>query len=1114
MQKRDGRLVLSATDVTKHVACPHVTTLDLAVTQGVVPKPTDGVDAQLQLIFDKGLEHEADYLASLHDQGLTIVEIPDEGLSLAERESLTIKAMREGAEVVFQAALFDGTWVGFADFLIRVERPSIFGNWSYDIADTKLARRLKVPALLQMASYAARLTQVQGVAPRQLTVVAGDGTHYPWRFVDVDSYAARVRGRLQSAIAKQPPTEAVPVPYCAQCRWQPRCTQEWNDTDDVCRVAGLRSDQRTRLREVGILTLTALAQAGPDDPRVASALSVSARTRLCGQAQLQRDEKTTGEPAYRVLPVAEGQGLALLPEPDPGDVYLDFEGDPFAPGGHGLEYLAGVCDRDGTFYKWWAHDAPAEAVMVQGLLDWLVARWRESPGMHIYHYANYEQAALKRLTGREAVAESQLDMLLRGERFVDLYSVVRQGVQISKDSYSIKKLEAFYWGGIRSAGEGEVDNALSSVVEYEKWAASDRSDHTILDRIARYNYEDVKSTLALHDWLEVLRYEVETPHGSPVPRPGEQLLDEARDSEAIGAETALADRLLLAAEPLLAGCVGWHRREDKQVWWDYFRTTSMSDEELKEDRSTIGGVGAPSRIREIKRSYVWRYPFDPQDGRVGKTMDDARLHESVGEVVGSDLNEGWIEIKRGKGKDPVLATALVSKEWVNNVVLREALMALGEQVLVGGGGAGEALLRRRVPAHLEPVGSEDPVDVVRRVGVALEGEVLAVQGPPGSGKTYAGQHLIRDLLDAGLRVGVTANSHSVLGQLLRKTERPGVRKVAKEQIPPDPDPDDLIELTDSNERLLESLGPSGARLVGGTAWLWAREEMRASVDVLVIDEAGQFSLANALAVAGAADSLVLLGDPQQLASPSNGIHPHGAGVSALEHILDGAPVMPTGRGVFLDRTWRMHPDITAFVSTLSYDDRLMSAPGRGQQRLLGVPSGAAGDGAGDLNTAIDLNGAGLRWVPQDHEGHSSDNSQEAQVVADLVDRLLAGRWVDAAGDERDLEASDILVVAPYNAHVTQVAAIVPEGVQVGTVDKFQGREGAVVIYTMASSSAADAPRGVDFLYDTHRLNVAISRAKAVAIVVGSPVLLEAPVHTPEQLRAVNALCRFVDAAQT
>ncbi|MGB3257034.1 MAG: TM0106 family RecB-like putative nuclease [Ornithinimicrobium sp.] len=1104
MQHRDGRLVLSATDVTKHVACPHITTLDLAVAQGRLARPADGVDAQLQLIFDKGLEHERAYLDSLYGEGVTVAEIPDEGLTLAEREARTVEAMQAGADVVFQAALFDGHWVGFADFLVRVERPGRFGSWSYDIADTKLARRLKVPALLQMATYAVRLTQVQGVAPRQLTVIAGDNASHPWRLVDVDAYAARVRARLVTALEERTPTQAVPNSYCPQCRWLPRCAAQWRAEDDLGVVAGMRTDQRARLVEAGISTVAGLAEAGVDDPRVHDALSPTTRVRLTGQARLQLSERTTGRPAYELWPAKAGEGLGLLPEPDPGDVYLDFEGDPFAPGGQGLEYLAGLCDRDETFHTWWAHDAGAEATMVSSLLDWLLARWREHPGMHIYHYANYEQAALKRLTSREGVAETQLDMLLRGERFVDLYAVVRQGVQISKESYSIKKLEAYYWDTARS---GTVDNALSSVVEYERWVASGRTDDTILAGIADYNYDDVCSTLALHNWLEARRDDLAShPNGVP-PRPGEQSIVEAVDSEGIQAENALAAQLREAGRPLLAGCIGWHRREDKQVWWDYFRTGSMSDDELIEDRSTLGGLTAPVQRGEIKRSYLWRYAFPPQEARVTKTMHDARAHVGVGETVAVDLDAGWIDIKRGKTNPPVPANALVSHEWVNNVVLREALMDLGTEVLAGGGGAGRALLDRVVPVDLQPREGESAVDVVRRCGVQLAGEVLAVQGPPGSGKTYAGLHLVRDLLDAGLRVGVTANSHSVLDQLLRKTGRAAVRKITAAQAPDELDPDDVVLLTTSIDDVMEALAPAGVRLVGGTAWLWAQPQMRDSVDVLVIDEAGQFSLANALAVAGAAGSVVLLGDPQQLASPSNGAHPDGAEVSALEHMLDGASVMPEARGVFLDRTWRMHPEITAFVSTMSYDDRLRSSPGLDRQRLTGMP-----DAIGSGQPGVDANGAGLRWVPVPHAGYSNDNVLEAQVVADLVTRLLQGRWVDFQGCEGPLTVGDVVVVAPYNAHVATLAAVLPPDVAVGTVDKFQGREAAVVIYTMASSSAADAPRGVDFLYDTHRLNVAVSRAKAMAIIVASPALLEAPVATPEQLRAVNALCRFVDAA--
>lgn len=1108
MQLRDGHLVLSPTDVTKHVACPHVTTLDLAVVDGAVARPADGVDAQLQLIFDKGLEHEGAYLQSLHDQGLRVAEIPDDkGHSLTEREALTITAMRDGADVVYQATLFDGAWVGFADFLLRVQRPSDLGAWSYDIADTKLARRLKVPALLQMATYAVRLEQLQGVAPDELTVVAGDNEHHPWRLVDVDAYAARVRSRLLDTIEARPTTEPVPTAYCEQCRWLPRCSAQWEAADDLSLVAGMRSDQRLRLIEAGLPTLTALAQARGDDPRLVQGLSATTRTRLRSQAELQLQEQTTGAPAYRLWPAQSGQGLQLLPEPDPGDVYLDFEGDPFAPGGQGLEYLAGVCDREGEFFTWWAHDAAQERGMVAQLLGWLLRRWREHPGMHVYHYANYEQAALKRLTAREAVAETELDMLLRGERFVDLYAVVRQGVQISKRSYSIKKLEGFYWGRTRSGTGDEVDNALSSVVEYERWATSDRTDDTILRRIADYNYDDVRSTLALHDWLEQRRDELGATTDVPLQRPGHKQAEEANDTELIQAENALADRLVAAGHTLLAGCVGWHRREDKQMWWEYFRTATMSDEELVEDRIALGGIVEPPQRREqVKKSYIWRYRLPPQDGRVkpGTPLHDPRdLDRAVGTAIDADLDEGWVEVTLGMARTAAPVHGLVPKEGLPTKVLRHAMLRLGEQTLAGEASTGLALLARNVPMEMARRPGESAVDVVRRVGASMSGQVLAVQGPPGSGKTYAGQHLIADLLDAGLRVGVTAPSHSVIGELMRKTSRPGLRKVStKGDIPGELDPADPITLVADNATVEEALASGSARLVGGTAWLWAREEMRAAVDVLVIDEAGQFSLANALTVAQAADSLVLLGDPQQLAAPSNATHPHGAGVSVLEHLLDGAPVVPPERGVFLDQSWRMHPEITRFVSTMAYADQLSSAPGREVQRVLDVPL---------------LQGSGLRWVPVVHEGYSSDNPVEAQVVADLVQRVLDGTWVDEHARTRDLTPRDVLVVAPYNAHVALVSsavdAAVGEGVQVGTVDKFQGREAAVVIYTMASSSAADAPRGVDFLYDTHRLNVAVSRARALAVIVGSPQLLEAPVRTPEQLRAVNALCRFVDAAQ-
>jgi AAA domain len=435
---------------------------------------------------------------------------------------------------------------------------------------------------------------------------------------------------------------------------------------------------------------------------------------------------------------------------------------------------------------------------------------------------------------------------------------------------------------------------------------------------------------------------------------------------------------------------------------------------------------------------------------------------------------------------------------VLDTVLRQSIAETGLRVLAGGDGMAARLLAGVVPRAevLAARDGERPVDIVVRVGHALDGEVLAVQGPPGTGKTYAAAKLIRALLDAGKRVGVTAQSHAVISHVLETVDRPALQKVSDDGTAR---VGGQVETTSSNDVVRDELASGRATLVGGTAWLWARTDMRASVDVLVIDEAGQFSLPNAVAVAPAARSLVLLGDPQQLTQPTQAVHPYGAGVSALGHLIGEHDTIPADRGVFLGTTWRMHPGVTRFVSELAYEGRLGSAPDREHQAVVG-------DGP--------LPGSGLRWVPVVHDECSSSSPEEVAAVSVLVKDLLASDWRDIRQRRRPMTEADVLVVAPFNAQVAALAAALPPGVRVGTVDKFQGQEAPVVVYSMASSSALLAPRGVDFLFDVHRLNVATSRAQGLSIVVGSPALMDAAVHTPEQLRAVNALCRYVDEAVT
>ncbi|CAN5643418.1 TM0106 family RecB-like putative nuclease [soil metagenome] len=1103
-------LVTSPTDLTKFLACTELTALDLAVARGRLRRPDGGpdapVDETLELLFRKGLEHEYRYLEQLR-QGSDVTEIDPSPLEVAAAS--TEQAIRAGASVIYQATFLHAGHRGHADFLLRTDRPSELGDWSYDVADTKLARRLKVPALLQMAEYGEHLLRLQGTPPEWLTVVAGDGVEHAYRYLDVQSYYRRLAGRFGRFVADPPATRAEPVQHCPQCRWQARCAAAWRAADHLSLVAFMRNDHREQLEAAGISTLSQLATHDPADlPR---AIGRTSRERLVQQAGLQLAERRDGQPSYQLLEPVAGLGLLRLPEPDPGDLYLDFEGDPFAEPA-GREYLAGLGDRSGGFTGLWAHSFEAEARLTEQLVDRILQQWQAHPQSHVYHYAPYERSALQRLTARHGVREAELDVLLRAEVLVDLYAVVRQGLRISKESYSLKKLEAFYWGHVRAAGgdtsdgTGAVADAMSSVVAYEQWLTrpdGDR-DQQVLDQILAYNADDVRSTAALHDWLEDRRTELQAGLGSELARPASGATPTAvAPNDAEVADAQLADRLLGAGHPLLAGLVGWHRREQRPAWWELFRLADLDDEELVDDASPIGGPSNPVHVRDISQSKVWRYDFAPQDTRVraGGNAVDISTQKSVGEVIAVDPEQGWVELKIGRRREPPVVRGFGPPGPVNDSPLRASIAATAARVLAGEDCLGARLLHREVPAGLPVTGAEPAGSAVVRIGTSLAGTVLAVQGPPGTGKSTAGAALIRALLDAGLKVGVTALSHQVVGNLLAKVGRPALQKTGGE-----PAPGGLIETADSNAAVAAALRNGDHQLAGGTAWLWASADLAGAVDVIVIDEAGQCALANAVAVAGAATAMVLLGDPQQLSQPSQAQHPHGAGVSALEHLLDGHDTVPPDRGIFLDTTWRMHPAITDFVSATSYEGRLAPAPGLERQRLVGT-------------SPLGPSGSGLRFVPVSHQGNASASGEEASVVAGLVRDLLGLEWIDGTGVRRPLTPDQILVVAAYNAQVARLRSALADAgdaatlVPVGTVDKFQGREAAVVIYSLASSSAVDAPRGVDFLYDVHRLNVAVSRARAISVIVASPALLDAEVHNPQQLRLVNALCRFYDLSE-
>jgi predicted RecB family nuclease len=1120
----DDMLFVSPTDLTKYLGCHHATRLDLAVARGELPRPDEGIDETLELLFSRGLEHEARYLQSLRDDGRTVVEIEMRGkdaASLADAERATEAAMASGADVVYQATFFDGQWRGHADFLLRRDdRPGRW-PWSYDVADTKLARRLKVAALLQMATYADRLTLLQGIAPERLIVITGDRAEHSYGFDDCAAYATLIRAQMLDFIATDDDPHPRPVRQCDQCRWRPRCRAQWRREDDLSLVAFMSGAHAATLRNAGMTTVRELGEARADT--LPSKIGAPARERLTAQARLQLVERDTKQPAYELLEPEAGRGFALLPAPSPGDVFFDIEGDPFL-GDHGLEYLFGVVDRDG-FTAYWATEEAQEKKAFEELVDHLMSAWESDPGMHVYHYAPYEPARLKSLSGRYDTRGVEVDRLLRGQRLVDLYAVVRQGMRISKESYSIKQLEAFYWGHIRTH-EG-VSDALGSVVAFERWLAD--GDQALLDDIAKYNEDDCRSTQALRDWLETLRTEGGGDAAYPRPEHGDGSASDtalliASDVERLSAAltTDIPDepREQQQARTLLAGLLDWHRRESLPEWWDHFHRLQLSDEELVHEPAAIGELSAPVRAREEKQSTVWRMTFPPQDTKVHPDKDylDPRTAKAAGTVVAIDAEQGWLELKRATKRGAPECTSLVPTAPIADTEQRARLRELGEWVVAHGIASENAewraardLLLRRHPHVAGGPGttlrrSDEPAEqALCRLASELEYSVLPVQGPPGTGKTWAGARMILRLVGEGKTVGVAAFSHKAIGNLLAAVcdaAEPGQSlRILQKAAAHERCVHDLVDVIESAGDVEQALQAGEVDIVAGTSWLFARPGMAKRVDVLVVDEAGQLSLANVLAISAAAQSVVLLGDPQQLAQPVKGQHPSGAEASALEHLLDGRATVQPDRGLLLDTTWRMHSDVAGFVSRRFYDGKL------------GVESDCE---AQRVHSTALLGGTGLRFVPVAHAGNTAASSEEADVVAELCRYVLAdGRWTDRHGATRSLTGADILVLTPFNAQVNRVRgrlASIDPGIRIGTVDKFQGQEAPVVIYSLASSSVDDAPRGLEFLYSLNRFNVAISRARAVMAVVCSPSLLSPLVQKPEQLRMVNALCSFREAA--
>ena len=1134
MQLKDGKYFFSPSDLTCFMDSPFASWMDRCAMESpsIAPKK-DPEDALKSVLQAKGFTHEDEQESNFRDQGLSVFRV--ESTNSKEQVELTLSAMKNGVDVIAQARLENNQFLGFADFLIKVVGASKLGNYHYEVWDTKLASKVKPTFAIQLCCYSEMLEAIQGVFPQNITVLLGTNEKVSLRTSDYFHYYLELKKSfLSTHIQFNSNNMPDPAESKSWGNWSAFAKQLLIEKDHLLQVANISRSQIKKLNQADIRTMKQLADTNMKNIKGMNPIVFQ---RLKAQASIQIESAGQSTPKFKIIKPNDGErsGLALLPPQSQLDVFFDIEGDPFDEGG--LEYLWGntyLNDQgERSFKDFWAHNRDQEKKAFEQFIHWVYERWQRDPSMHIYHYANYEITACRKLMGRYGVCEFEVDQLLRNEVFVDLYKLVKGCLILGEPKYSIKNVEHLY----RGKRETAVAGGDASIAVYEKWrelnAIGEQGDtwqtSNILKDIRDYNIDDCDSTLELADWL---RHQ-QKKHG--ISYLGKTEVVEPEVKEEATERTQLRDRLLEKAleystsdpkkEALilnLAWILEFHRREAKPVFWRLFERLGLSHVELLDDLNCLACCERTRRDAfkptPRARNLAYEFQFDPAQEFKGASNSFylLGLEDENGKYLKanyleefSDLPNGLIVLQMRQEFSDLIT--IVPDEHVNANPIPQSIYQVVE-----GYESGQLercaiidFLNRSKPVIKNykegPIASSnDPNQRLQQVINAvknLDNSYLTIQGPPGSGKSHTGKHIIAELVKTGAKIGVSSNSHKAINNLLLSTAKfcreEGINATFACTKETEPELIDAGVSILNNNNLANHVEPGC--VLGTTAWGFSRDDMSEQLDYLFVDEAGQVSIANLVAMSRSSKNLVLMGDQMQLGQPSQGTHPAESGLSILDYLLHDTPTISNDMGVFLGTTYRMHSAINQFISTHIYDGKLESHPDN-DKRTIKVPN----DYKGILNKE-----AGIIFSAVCHEGNTQASDEEVAEIETMVNQLLGRTFTELSDKSRPVTLDDMLFVAPYNHQVSKLKQVFGSQAKVGSVDKFQGQEAPIVFLSMCASDASESPRGLDFLFDKHRINVAISRAQSLAIIVGNPRMVSTPVNRVDQLKTINlfnALC--------
>lgn len=1127
------------------------------------PERLEGIekdqDEMMGLLAQKGNAHEEHFLQQL------IAEYSADNVAVIKADRRTAaketqEAMQAGYAVIFQAYLQRDNFAGYADFLVRREGQSELGDYYYEAWDTKLSKSTKPYFVIQLCCYSWMLEEAQGRLPEEIAVVLGDNTKERFRIAAYYSYFKNIK--QQFLTAQQSFTgdaDSMPDPALASDHgaWGSYAKHLMETSDSLALVATIRKTQIKLLRTEGVDSLTQLANS-----ELSHVKGISPETfeKIKAQAAIQLKSRGQDKPAFKVIENDHGKGLSALPLASELDMFFDIEGHPLLEGG--LEYLWGVSYHDSSavlgknyaFKDWWGHDEQQEKRAFEDFIDWTYQRWQQDPSMHVYHYASYEITAIRKLSTRNQTRLSEVAEMLTAGVFIDLYKVVKNGLLIGEPRYSIKNVEHLY----RDKRTTDVANGGESIVFYENWRESggveswaendngykswlanpDHFDWTAwqaLKDIRDYNIDDCESTLELVDWLRKQQlasgviYSPVEEIKSDSEKTERQISNQEKREALKERQQELIERFennqQLKDDPsaeLLVSLLHFYDRERKPQIWSYFERLEKTDEQLFDDDTVLFDITLKeTNFDEGKLHCTARYNKD-QPVRTDKissaTIQGSEAKASKIKFEDISAHQGEVSFTINADEELALQQSQLSlfadESRINTETLENRLCDITEAYFETGqlNGVINTLIKQANPRFLTPT---SPLPVTRQrypndteymaamvtTINALDSSCLCIQGPPGAGKTYTAKHVIAALVKAGKRVGIMSNSHAAIMNLIKslpellpnaklaKVGGYGPIKEFKELYTAEqyPNLDYRTSMDFTKKAPYETYD-----VIGATVYGFAKDiAYETPIDYLFVDEASQVALANLVAVTGATKNIILMGDQMQLEQPIQGSHPGQAGSSALEFMLKGHAVIPEEQGVFLERTYRMHPNVCQPLSEIVYEGKLKTDADNANQSInIDAPK-------------LITQASGILPIKVNHEGNAQSSDEEVVVVQQLIDELITGTYTNKDGEINPITEDDILVVAPYNMQVNLLKEKLSDNLKIGTIDKFQGQEAPVVIISMAVSDVEESSRGLDFVFDINRLNVAVSRAKALAIIVANDGLEQCKVSGLGQMEKVG-----------